>query len=136
MALALNAFGAVYPSAYYAVNPAAQGNEFGPSFGTSAIDPATGQLIGTGALDCVIDEPSTTLVLWEHGFNVPLCNFLQQPNWLTSPPGGAYQAHFHLLHRDGSTTLWADSHVKHVIYGQLRRPWFSCRKDIYPNGGW
>jgi prepilin-type N-terminal cleavage/methylation domain-containing protein len=136
MSLALNAFGAIYQSDYYAVNPAAQGNEFGPSFGGQSVDPTTGQLVGVGAIDAAIDEPSSTLVLWEHGFYVPLCNFLQMPNWLTSPPGGTYEDHFHLLHRNGSTTHWADGHVKHIIYGQLRRPWFSCRKDFYPAGSW
>jgi prepilin-type N-terminal cleavage/methylation domain-containing protein/prepilin-type processing-associated H-X9-DG protein len=132
MALALNAFSPIMPSAYYATNPAAQGAEFGPSFASVTVDPSTGQQVETGATDSVIDEPSSTLVLWEHGFPIPSCNFLQPPDWLTSPPGGSYKDHFHLLHRDGSTTLWADGHVKHVIYGTLKRPWFSCRKDIYP----
>lgn len=136
LALALNAFSTIVPSAYYAANPAAQGNEFGPSYLNTLTDPIIGQQVTIGAPDSVIDEPSSTLAMWEHGFNVPTCNFLQPPNWLLSPPTGPYQDHFHLLHRDGATTLWADGHVKHVLYAQLRRPWFSCRKDIYPPGAY
>jgi prepilin-type N-terminal cleavage/methylation domain-containing protein/prepilin-type processing-associated H-X9-DG protein len=133
MALAINWFNTITPSDYYAVNPAAAGNEFGPTVATITYDPTSGIEIDIGAVDAVIDQPSTTLLLWEHDNPFPRCNFLQPPNWLTSPPGGAYLDHFHLLHRNGATTLWVDGHVKHQIYEQLKRPWFSCRKDIYPN---
>ena len=85
------------------------------------------------AVDSEIDEPSRTLALWEHEFADPMCNFLQTPDWLSTPPGGMYLDHFHLLHRNGATTLWADGHVKHQIYEQLRRPWFSCNKSIFPS---
>jgi prepilin-type N-terminal cleavage/methylation domain-containing protein/prepilin-type processing-associated H-X9-DG protein len=133
MALALNYFNPVTPSDYYAVNAAASGNEFGPSAKEVMIDPTSGVEIDIGANDAEIDQPSLTLVLWEHQNPFPRCDFLQPPNWLTSPPQGSYRDHFHLLHRNGSTVLWVDGHVKHQIYDQLRRPWFSCRKDIYPN---
>ncbi len=132
MALALNAFAPNVPSAYYTTNPFAAGNEFGPAYASSVADASAGQLVQTGASDSVIDEPTSTLVMWEHGFPVPSCNFLQPADWLNSAPAGSFKDHFHLLHREGATTLWADGHVKHVIYGQLKRPWFSCRKDIYP----
>ena len=133
-ALALNGFNPDLPSEYYAVNPAAKGNEFAPSYRSQEIDVNTGETIILSALDAEIEQPANTLVLWEHENAAPLCNFLQSPSWLTSPPRGAYQDHFHLLHRDGSTTLWCDGHVRHVIYETLKRPWFSCRKDIYPAG--
>ena len=96
------------------------------------MDAGTGRTYAISAADFEIDEPSATLALWEHQYDDPMCNFLQPPNWLTSPPAGAYQDHFHLLHRNGSTTLWTDGHVKHQIYQQLRRRWFSCNKSIYP----
>jgi len=76
-------------------------------------------------------------VLWEHQNPQPRCDFLQIPNWLTSPPTDpVYKDHFHLLHRNGSSTLWADSHVKHEIYEFLKRPWFSCAKSFYPAGSY
>lgn len=134
MALALNAFNVYLDSDYYAVNPAASASEFGPAFRTQITDAATGQTILVGAHDSEIQQPSSTLVAWEHENPAPECNFLQSPNWLTTPPEGSYRDHFHLLHRSGATCLWCDGHVKHVIYDKLQRPWFSCRKDIYP--GW
>ncbi len=132
MALALNAFSTINGSQYYTTNPAAAGSEFGPSFATELADPETGQHVETGASDSAIDQPSETLVMWEHAAYAPICNFLQPPDWFTSPPDGGYKDHFHLLHREGSTTLWVDGHVKHTLYGRLRRSWFSCRKDMYP----
>ena len=134
MALALNGFNIYLDSGYYGVNPNARAQEFGPSFRSEDFDPATGQEIVSGAQDAEIEQPSATLVAWEHQNAAPECNFLQSPNWLTTPPDGAYRDHFHLLHRNGATCLWCDGHVKHVLYGSLQRPWFSCRKDIYP--GW
>ncbi|HLK57560.1 MAG TPA: prepilin-type N-terminal cleavage/methylation domain-containing protein [Chthonomonadaceae bacterium] len=131
MALAINEFNTYLPSDYYATNPAAAGNEFGPSLRTYMLDP-TGMVNSTGAADSEIDEPSATLAMWEHQNPLPACNWLQPANWFLSPPGGSFRDHFHLLHRSGSTTLWVDGHVKHQIYEMLKRPWFSCRKDIYP----
>jgi len=133
MALALNYFNTITPSDYYAVNPAANGNEFAPSVKEVTYEPTTGIEIDIGATDSDVEQPALTMILWEHEYTVPRCDFLQIPNWLTSPPGGSYRDHFHLLHRNGATVLWADGHVKHQIYEQLKRPWFSCRKDIYPN---
>jgi prepilin-type N-terminal cleavage/methylation domain-containing protein len=132
MALAYNYFSPPFGSAYYSVNPRASQNEFGP--GNKEIDytsfPFT---VSKGVKDSEIDEPSNTLAVWEHGFAVPVCNFLQGSNWFNSPPNNASQiAHFNFLHRDGTSTLWTDTHSRRMVYGQLRRPMFSCRKDIYP----
>ncbi|HLK58382.1 MAG TPA: DUF1559 domain-containing protein [Chthonomonadaceae bacterium] len=119
---------------YYTTNPAATGNEFGPASRYVAPDPATGEPIYLGATDAEVDQPASTLIGWEHNAPVPLCDFLQAFDWLNSPPSDPLlKEHFHFLHRNGCTTLWADGHVKHMIYEQLRRPMFSCRKDIYPN---
>jgi len=132
MALALNGFSSVNPSAYYTTNPAAQGREFSPFYRTQILDVPSGRNVALAAADAQIDEPSSTLALWEHENPDPMCNFIQPPDWFTSPPGGPFKDHFHLLHRNGSTTLWTDGHVKHISYEQLRRPWFSCDKSIYP----
>jgi prepilin-type N-terminal cleavage/methylation domain-containing protein/prepilin-type processing-associated H-X9-DG protein len=131
-AFGLNDFNIFLPSDYYAVNPAAKGQEYSPAYKDQITDPGTGKPIYIAASDAEIDEPSSTLILWEHENPEEVCNFLQVPNWLNSPPGGSYRDHFHLLHRNGSTGLWVDGHVKHQIYDRLRRPWFSCRKDFYP----
>jgi prepilin-type N-terminal cleavage/methylation domain-containing protein/prepilin-type processing-associated H-X9-DG protein len=132
MALALNGFSSVNPSAYYTTNPAAEGNEYSPFYKSKSLDLATGRYFAVTAADSEIDEPAATLTMWEHENPDPMCNFLQPADWLTSPPGGTYRDHFHLLHRNGATTLWADGHVRHLDYERLRRPWFSCNKQIYP----
>jgi len=133
LAYALNFFFASYPSAYYEVNPAAAGNEYGPASRYSQTDPTTGLTVYLGTTDAEVEEPAYTLALWEHNFTLPLCNFLQPQNWLTSPPDDpALRAHFHFLHREGTNSLWADGHTRRITYGQLRRPMFSCRKGIYP----
>ena len=132
MALALNGFSSVNPSDYYTTNPAAKGNEFSPFFKSQMQDPGTGRTVALAASDSEIDEPAATLALWEHENPDPMCNFIQPVDWLNSPPGGIYRDHFHLLHRNGAMTLWTDGHVKHLVYEQLRRPWFSCSKSIYP----
>ena len=131
-ALALNGFSRANPSAYYTTNPAAQGNEFSPFFKTRVVDPGTGRSVAIAAADSEIEEPSATLALWEHENPDPMCNFLQPADWLNSPPGGLFLDHFHLLHRNGATTLWVDGHVKHQLYEPLKRRWFSCNKSIYP----
>ncbi len=131
-AYALNDFNIYIPSAYFTTNPAAQGNEYGPCFKTKTIDPGTGMEIDFAASDAEIEQPSETLLCWEHLNPRPLCDFLQIPDWFNTPPSGAYRDHFHLLHRNGATTLWADGHVKHKIYDTLKRPWFSVLKSIYP----
>ncbi len=132
MSYAINFFSPEKPSDYYATNPAAKGNEFGPSSRTSQIDPS-GIPVWLGGSDSEVEEPSSTLILWEHEFTRPYCNFLQPQDWLNSPPETpALREHFHFLHRQGTSTLWADGHIKHMVYGMLRRSMFSCRKDIYP----
>jgi prepilin-type N-terminal cleavage/methylation domain-containing protein/prepilin-type processing-associated H-X9-DG protein len=132
MALALNGFSAANPSDYYTTNPAAKGNEYSPFFKSQGQDPGSGRSYAVAGTDSEIDEPSSTLALWEHEYADPMCNFLQPSDWLYSPPGGPIRDHFHLLHRNGAMTLWIDGHVKHKNYEQLRRPWFSCNKSIYP----
>jgi prepilin-type N-terminal cleavage/methylation domain-containing protein/prepilin-type processing-associated H-X9-DG protein len=131
-AFGLNEFNIYIPSAYYTTNPQANGNEYSPSLKTKAIDPGTGLEVDFASADSEIEAPSETLLCWEHNNPTPLCDFLQLPDWFTTPPGGPYLDHFHLLHRNGSTTLWVDGHVKHQIYERLKRPWFSALKSIYP----
>jgi prepilin-type N-terminal cleavage/methylation domain-containing protein len=132
LSYAFNFFSPEKTSDYYTTNPAAKGSEYGPASRMSAIDP-TGVPVWYGASDAEVEEPSSTLILWEHEFTMPLCNFLQPPDWFSSPPPDPLlKNHFHFLHRDGTSSLWADGHVKHMVYGMLRRPMFSCRKGIYP----
>jgi prepilin-type N-terminal cleavage/methylation domain-containing protein/prepilin-type processing-associated H-X9-DG protein len=133
MALALNGFSAIKPSDYYATHSGVQGNEYGPFYKTKVLDASSGRYTAIAAADAEIEEPSLTLALWEHENPDPMCNFLQSPDWLSTPPDGMFRDHFHLLHRNGSTTLWADGHVRHQIYDRLRRPWFSCNKGIFPS---
>jgi prepilin-type N-terminal cleavage/methylation domain-containing protein len=120
-------------SGYYSVNPAAAGNEWGPSVKRYSNAP-DGTLVGEGASQSDIEEPAYTLAGWEHWARVPLCNFLQQANWFWSPPNDrTLRDHFHFLHFDGAVTLWVDGHVKRMIYGRLKRPMFSCKKGFYPD---
>jgi prepilin-type N-terminal cleavage/methylation domain-containing protein/prepilin-type processing-associated H-X9-DG protein len=94
-----------------------------------------GNLWGTiGAKESEIEQPSYTMVVWEHWEFAPRCNFIQRtkPSWYASPPE-PYRGHFEMLHYEGANTLWADGHAKRMLYGQLRRPMFSCRKSIYPD---
>lgn len=136
LAYAVNFWSNVEPSPYYARNPAAQGNEFGPDSKTAQVDPATGAETFIAASDADVDEPSYTLQVWEHHNAVPMCNWLQPVDWYSSPPDDpALEAHFDFLHRGGCTALWVDGHIRHMLYSQLQRPMFSCRKDIYPDGG-
>ncbi len=132
MAYATNWFNSLFDSYYYLKHPEAQGNEFGP--GTRTIYwGRDGSLLNTGARDVEIEQPAYTLTVWEHFSRAPACNFLQTADWFDSPPDTpSLREHFHFLHRDGANALWADGHVKRLAYGQLRRPMFSCRKDIYP----
>lgn len=132
MAMAYNWFNPQKDSAYYNTNPAARGNEFGPGAFEMWID--NSGLINSRAInDSQMEDPVGTLVLWEHNARVPLCNFLQSVDWEESPPIHLqYLAdHFNFLHREGSVTLWGDSHTKRVIFTQLKRRMFSVRKDIY-----
>jgi prepilin-type N-terminal cleavage/methylation domain-containing protein len=141
IAMALSGFSPAYSSDYYNVNPAARGHEFGP--GSMDWDPSIYSTYGIfdyrGANSSDIDRPAETLAAWEHNARVPMCNFLQGPNWYNSPPafwGGLDLVnHFNFLHRAGTNTIWCDGHAKRFLFGQLKRPYFSCRKDFYPNGG-
>jgi prepilin-type N-terminal cleavage/methylation domain-containing protein len=129
---ALNWFSTTWPSAYYTTNPAAAGQEFGPS-SKSIVTSPDGSMTGIPAPDSDIEEPANTLVLWEHDARAPLCNWLQGSDWFESPPPDpVLRDHFHFLHRDGTNTIWADTHARWMKYTQLKRPMFSCRKGIYP----
>lgn len=133
LAVAYNWFNPSIGSSYYSTNPAAQGGEFGPGARQNQTHPL-GFLESIAANDSEIERPAETLVLWEHSARVPICNFMQVPDWYNSPPNDpGLRDHFNFLHRGGTTTLWADSHAKKLVYGQLRRPMFSCRKDFYPD---
>jgi prepilin-type N-terminal cleavage/methylation domain-containing protein/prepilin-type processing-associated H-X9-DG protein len=108
-------------------------NEFGPASKTARFEPLIGDNVYVGAADAEVEEPSNTIIAWEHQAMFPWCNFLQPRNWLNSPPDDPdLQAHFDFRHHGGGTTLWTDGHVRRMVYGQLRRPMFSCLKSIYP----
>lgn len=128
---AINFFSTTATSAYYTTNPTAQGSEFGPSSRT--MEMTAGVMTTTAASASEVEEPASTLLIWEHKATVPACNFLQMPDWFSSPPDDDhFRSHFHFLHRSGSNSVWADGHAKRLVYGNLKRPWFSSRKDIYP----
>ncbi|MDW8106396.1 MAG: DUF1559 domain-containing protein [Armatimonadota bacterium] len=132
---ALNFFRGNYSAPYYLRNPKAQGNEYSPA--AKRVD--SGACLVSPARNAEVEEPSRTMIMWEHGFGVPLCNWLQPADWPTRgrewvegpPRWREYIDHFHFLHRDGSNTLWADGHAKRLLYDQLRRPMFSAQKWIY-----
>ncbi len=129
--LAYNWFNPNISSAYYTTNPTAQGQEFGPGARTVRTH-ALGFIESLGANGSEIEDTAGTLVLWEHDAHVPNCNFLQSSDWLNSPPNEPHlKEHFNFLHRNGTTTLWADSHARRMTYEQLKRPMFSSRKDLY-----
>ena len=131
LAIAYSWFYAEYVSDYYITHPNAQGQEFGPG-GKHTYMSALGKMVSLGASESEIEEPAYTLAAWEHKANAPVCNFLQKPDWFDSPPADPqYSDHFHFLHRSGGTGLWVDGHTKRITYPQLKRPMFSCRKDIY-----
>lgn len=133
LVFALNAFSPIKASDYYATNPGAQGNEYGPSVKQEQVIDGLSQSVG--ASNSELDRPAETLVLWEHHSTAPICNFLQSSDWFATPPSDdVLRNHFNFLHMGGTNTLWGDSHVKRLVYGQLRRPMFSVRKDIYPSG--
>ena len=126
----INGFATNIGSLYYATNPAALDNEYGPSNKKQVMD---GNFwICIPASDSEVQEPSDTLIMWST--NRPRQSaFLQSYNWLNSPPNDPIAIeHFHFLHGSGSNTLWGDGHARVMQYGQLRRPMFSARKDIYP----
>ncbi|HTQ10064.1 MAG TPA: hypothetical protein VMI31_08345, partial [Fimbriimonadaceae bacterium] len=137
LAIAFNGFYSEFPSDYYTVNPAAKNHEFGPASEHLLPDDGSGIYTFSTANGSEIEEPSSTVIMWEHEANVPLCNYLQSPNWLDSPPNDPDRInHFNLLHHGGTNTVWADGHARRMTYFALKRPMFSCRKDIYPAGSY
>jgi prepilin-type N-terminal cleavage/methylation domain-containing protein/prepilin-type processing-associated H-X9-DG protein len=129
--LALNGFDPAIPSDYYTQNPGAAGQEFGPSIFSSQYVGDTYETIGCSA--SLVEEPANTLLCWEHLAFAPICNWLQRPDWYTSPPNVPEMTeHFNFLHNGGTNTLWCDGHAKRFSYGQLKRPYFSVLKHIYP----
>jgi len=132
IAYALNAWLPNMPSAFYITHPQAAGQEFSPASGIVTTDPISGQACMLGTSDAVVEQPADTLIVWEHRYVQPLCNWLQPYDWLTSPPNQPdLLGHFYFLHRNSATTLWADGHMRRMFYPQLQRPMFSCNKDIY-----
>lgn len=129
-ALAINGFDPAIESDFYTSNPKVAGKEFGPSVMSSTYVGDTYETVG--APEGMVEEPADTLLAWEHLAYAPMCNWLQRADWLFSPPNVPEMTeHFNFLHNGGTNTLWCDGHVKRLSYGQLRRPMFSVRKDIY-----
>lgn len=131
LAIALSAFDPSHTSEYYNTHPQAQGSEYSPFLRTYNL--VNGTIADTtGANDSELEEPAGTLMAWEHGAYAPLCNFLQAYDWYSSPPDvKELRDHFNFLHNNGTTTAWMDGHAKRIVYGQLRRPMFVVRRDIY-----
>lgn len=117
-------------SSYFNVNPKARGNEFSPM--AKSCSTQLGFRVCQGANESEIEEPSNTMVVWEHGNPVPGCNIMQEQVWFDAPPNDdGLKKHFNFLHREGAVTIWTDSHVRRLTYFQQKRPMFSVRKDIY-----
>ena len=130
LAVAINGFAPQNGSAFYESHPSAQGNEYGAS--TKSASLIEGYYSTIGASNSEVEESAGTLMAWEHGATVPLCNFLQPHDWFNNPPDiQSLRDHFNFLHTNGTTTVWLDGHAKRLVYGQLRRPMFSIRRDIY-----
>ncbi len=131
LSYAANWFNPGIDSEYYNVNPSARGQEFGPT--AREVTMQDGLFVGRGANNSEITQPSYTLFMWEHKAIVPLCDFLEPPNWYDSPPDDDnLRNHFNFLHRKGTNALWCDGHASWLKYSQLKRPMFSCNKSIYP----
>ncbi|CAN5394358.1 hypothetical protein BH11ARM1_BH11ARM1_01960 [soil metagenome] len=130
LAIALSAFPDTGTSAFFTSHPAAAGNEYGPATRHGRIINGIETYDGVNASE--FEEPAATLMAWEHHSYVPLCNFLSVYDWFNSPPEiESLKDHFDFLHREGTNTVWLDGHARRMVYGQLRRPMFSVRKDIY-----
>jgi prepilin-type N-terminal cleavage/methylation domain-containing protein/prepilin-type processing-associated H-X9-DG protein len=134
LSYALNYWSDAWPSDYLDAHPEDRGSEYGPASKTYEENADIGYVVFKGATDAEIEDSAYTLIAWEHEAHLANCAFLQRPDWLFSPPPDSnLRDHFHFLHRDGANGLWTDGHVKRIMYTQLRRPMFSCRKDIYLN---
>jgi prepilin-type N-terminal cleavage/methylation domain-containing protein/prepilin-type processing-associated H-X9-DG protein len=130
---AMNEFRPDQFSDYYVTHPGVQGNEYGPASKTVGAG-EDGSLWFTSAMNSELDEPADTLLLWEHDAIAPACAFIQSYDFFASPPNDKdLKNHFHFLHTEGANTMWADGHLRRMVYGMLRRPMFSVRKDIYPS---
>ncbi len=117
-------------SPYWDRNPNARLQEYGP--GAKLMDNRLGFVTAQGVNDSEIEEPSNTIALWEHGAWAPVCTYLMIFDWFDHPPADTeLEAHFKFLHHQGSVLVWCDGHTRRVVYGALKRPMFSVRKDIY-----
>ena len=132
IAYAVNFFHSENPSEFYTTHPEAKGNEFSPGCKSTTTN-------DDGAISCQavneteVQESANTFVMWEHVAVAPVCNFLQAPDWFSSPPHDqVLEDHYKFLHRGGANVVWVDGHAKRLTYQQLKRSMFSCRKDIYP----
>jgi len=126
-AWAFNGWNPSLDSDYYASHPEARGNEYGPASKTYAL--IDGWADFGGAADSEVDRPAETLILWEHDSYAPLCNFLMPSDWTTSAPNEAsLRDHFNFLHTNGTNSLWGDSHAKRIVYGALKRSYFTVIK--------
>lgn len=133
MAAALNYWYPENYSAYYAINPRALGQEFGPTTRKGMLDLRNNCMVFIGANDSEVEEPARTLLIWEHKAERPVCNFMQRANWFQGSPNNAeLRDHYQFLHRDSAVGVWADGHVSRLTYDRLTRSLFTCRKDIYP----
>jgi prepilin-type N-terminal cleavage/methylation domain-containing protein len=130
---ALNYWSGAWPCAYCTTHPEVIGQEYGPASRSFRFEPSINYVVFDGASDAEVEEPSSTLIAWEHEAHMANCAFLQSPDWLFSPPEiPELRDHFHFLHRDAAVGLWTDGHVKRIMYKQLRRPMFVTRKSLYP----
>jgi prepilin-type N-terminal cleavage/methylation domain-containing protein len=133
LVVAMNKWNTGMSSPYYTTNPLASGKEYGPAAKETGWLP-NGQKYHLGAPNSDVERPAETLIIWEHSVGVPLCDSLQVQDWFNSiPDDGSIKDHFQALHRNCLVGLFADGHAKRLAFSQLRRPMFSCRKDIYPN---
>jgi prepilin-type N-terminal cleavage/methylation domain-containing protein len=127
-AWAFNGWNPSLGSDYYATHPEAQGQEYGPASKTYSTVGSWAQFGGVG--DSEVDRPAETLILWEHDSYAPLCNFLMPYDWTTSAPDiQSLRTHFNFLHTNGTNTLWDDGHAKRIVYGALKRSYFTVVKQ-------
>jgi prepilin-type N-terminal cleavage/methylation domain-containing protein/prepilin-type processing-associated H-X9-DG protein len=127
-AWAFNGWNPSLDSDYYAKHPEAKGQEYGPASKTYRTVGEWAEYDGVN--DSEVDRPSETLILWEHSAVAPLCNFLMPYDWTTSPPDiQSLRNHFNFLHNGGTNSLWGDGHAKRVVYGSLKREYFTVVKS-------